>query len=74
MLFLSLILLAVAVVVAYKIRKKTLVEKQVPLAPEKIEVAPVKEEPKKVVKQEAPKAKKPANKKPAAKQSAKKQK
>ena len=74
MLVLCLILLAVAVVVAYKISKKTPVEDQAPLAPEKIEVAPVKEEPKKVVKQEAPKAKKPAVKKPAAKQSAKKQK
>lgn len=74
MLFLCLILLTVAVVVAYKISKKTPIEEQAPLAPEKIEVAPVKEEPKKVVKQEAPKAKKPAAKKPAAKQSTKKQK
>lgn len=74
MLFLILIILAAAAFVAYKMSKKTPVEEQAPLAPEKIEVAPVKEEPKKVVKQEAPKAKKPATKKPAAKQSAKKQK
>lgn len=74
MLFLILIIIAAAVFVAYKMSKKTSVEEQAPLAPEKIEVAPVKEEPKKVVKQEAPKAKKPAAKKPAAKQTAKKQK
>lgn len=72
--FLILIILAAAVLVAYKISKKTPVEEQAPQAPEKIEVAPVKEEPKKAVKQEAPKAKKPAAKKPAAKQTAKKQK
>lgn len=69
MLFLFVTLLVVSAVVAYKIRKKASVEDQAPLAPEKIEVAPLKEETKKVVKQEAPKAKKPA-----AKQSAKKQK
>ena len=74
MLVLCLILLAVAVTVAYKISKKAPIQEQAPLAPEKIEVAPVKEEPKKEVKQEAPKTKKPAAKKPAAKQSAKKQK
>lgn len=74
MLFLFLTLLVVSAAVAYKMSKKTPVEEQAPLAPEKIEIAPVKEEPKKVIKQEAPKAKKPATKKPAAKQSAKKQK
>lgn len=74
MLFLCLIILIVAIFAAYKMSKKTPIEDQAPLAPEKIEVAPVKEEPKKVVKQEAPKAKKPAVKKPAAKQSTKKQK
>lgn len=72
MLVLCLILLVVAVTVAYKISKKAPIQEEAPAAPEKIEVAPVKEEPKKVVKPQAPKAKKPANKKPAAKQSAKK--